>query len=104
MIENVQAIKFSNEQLRRFADLYSGAYQKAKAIQVQWVSDGMDALIPNDASEEFDDGAHTDGRSIVDGSEAHALKAVADALVAAFEADDNKTLMTVAKYSVNPRT
>ena len=103
MIENKQAVLFSNEHLRRFADLYSGAYQAAKQIQVQWLSDGMAAIIPDDAAEEFDDGAHEDGRSIVDGAEAHALKAAADELIGEFEANNSLTLMVVAKYSVNPR-
>lgn len=102
MITDPQAVKFSNDSLRTFADSYVGAYQRAKAIQVRWASEGLAAKLP-DTPDEIDDGAHTDGRTIVTSADANDMIAAADQLVALMESDAMALLMKISKYAVNPR-
>ena len=101
-ITDPQAVKFSNEELRKFADLLAGAYQQAKVIQIKWIAEGMGAKLPN-AADEIQDGSAKDGRTVVYGSTANALKSVADQLVTLLEENANEDQITVVQYSVNPR-
>ena len=101
-INDAQAIRFSNEEMRKFADLLSGAYQQAKAIQIKWVAEGIAAKFPN-TTDAVDDGAAIDGRTIITGSDINNLKATADALVTLLEQNGLEHQITVVRCSVNPR-
>ena len=102
MIDDKQAITFSNEHLRTFADTYIGAYQKAKQIQIKWLAEGMDQKIPN-VEEDINDGAQVDGRTVVTAADARAIKAQVDALINLMESDSMVKLIELTKYAVNPK-
>jgi hypothetical protein len=87
MITDPQAIRFSNDTLRTFADAYVGAYQRAKEIQIRWASEG----------------AHVDGRTVVTGADANDIVDAANQLVASLDANSMELLLRLSKYSVNPR-
>lgn len=102
MITDPQAIRFSNDTLRTFADAYVGAYQRAKEIQIRWASEGLAAKLP-DTADELDDGAHVDGRTIVTGADANDIVDAANQLIASLDANSMEVLLKLSKYCVNPR-
>lgn len=101
-ITDAQAIAFSEEHFRRLANLITGSYQTAKSVQVRWGPEGLAAKFP-DTDDDIMDSAHVDGRTIVTGADANAMKAAADALVALLEANGGEHLNTVVKYGTKPR-
>lgn len=102
-ITDAQAIKFSNEEMRKAADLMAGAYQQAKAIQIKWIAEGMGAKFP-DTADDIMDGAHTDGRTILTSANVNELKDALDAFITLMEQNTNAHQVAVVRASVNVRT
>ena len=95
-ITSPQFVRFANEKCRLESDAAEQLYQTCKRFQQEWVAIGADA-IPN-TTDNFADGSEADGRKRFTGAGAHALKALADAMVTWFEA--NATIGGVTKTRI----
>ncbi len=69
---NVQAIQFSNSQIRPMADLLASTYLSAKKLVNNWNGQNVAAVIPNDSTV-LADGAATDGRAPITDAQATAI-------------------------------
>jgi len=100
-ITDVQAIAFSNEQVRPAADVLESAYNTAKRVLQDWASQDMASLIPNDAGEQLFDGAEADGRPIINGADVHNIINRLTELVTDYEAAGFAKLNTITAVAVN---
>lgn len=66
---NIQAIAFSNQEIRPMANVIYSAYLSAKKIVDNWNGQSISVVIPNDANI-LGDGAANDGRPIITDSQA----------------------------------
>lgn len=69
-IENPEAIRFVNEQVRPSAEKIRGLKAEIDATMVAWFA-GVDASIPNDAREVLADGREGEGVSRLTGADIH---------------------------------
>jgi len=106
-ITNTQAIAFANTRIRPFADDLYALYLKAKAIQREWYSQNLGAVLPN-TTDQVMDGADTDGRPIIQGQDVNNVVNRVNELIAWLETGTtsgttvtNATLNTIAKVQVN---
>ena len=72
MNSNAQATKFANQRIRVMADLLGTSYMSAKKLLLEWQSQNLAAVIPNDATI-VDDGAGVDGRPLMANQQALAI-------------------------------
>lgn len=104
-IENVQAVRFCNEQARVFADALASAYWTAKAMVANYYSDpDLGTAFTNGIAETISDGAVIDGRPIITGNDALGIITRASELIADLEAGNNAKLNTVLALAVNGRS
>ena len=97
-ITNPQAVAFCNERVRLAANKFMDLYWWCKMVSEEWVSQGIAALIPNDASVLMD-GSATDGRPICTGADINTLAARVAEFTALLEATTNAKLNQIAKVS-----
>lgn len=79
-INNAEAVKFSNEKARVFADSMVTAYETATKFKAQYDAQGLDTVFPN-TSEVVEDGSSTDGRTPMTGQKIRALYTAATDLI-----------------------
>ena len=107
MIENNEAIRFSDEKIRVYADKMAQAYHAAKRMISEWTARGMSSIIVNDAGEFLADSAYGtdgtdgDGRPVVSGAELTTLYNRANELIADYEASSNAKLNQILNVAVN---
>ena len=107
-IENAEVIKFSNENLRTYADKIARGYYAAKALVNQWNAQSLSSKITNSSDDDIvdtsygTDGTDGDGRPIVTGADAYNVYTRASELIADMEANSNAKLNTILVYSPNP--
>lgn len=110
---NPQAVAFSNSKIRPLADMLNALYWTAKSVSSQWTSQGLAALVPNDANF-IQDGATVgagtpDGRTPITNADINVLLAKATDFIAYCEGssgtptNDNskQNLNQIAKVQVN---
>ncbi len=101
-INDPTAIKFSNERVRTAADVSAQGYYRAKSLIDQWTAQGLDVVIPNDATV-MPDGADTDGRPVITGADIHGMVAILKSYVAMVEANSSAALTQILKVAVHPQ-
>ena len=101
-IDNPQAVKFCNENIRIAADKIAHVYYFAKATVDEWVANNMGEKIPV-SNDIIDDGSITDGRPVITGNDVTVMMYALQNLVADFEASDKSKLNSILKISPNPR-
>lgn len=72
-ITNQEAVKFSNEKARVFADSLVTSYESAMKFKAQYDAQSLDSLFPNSAAEIVEDGSTVDGRTQLTGQKVRAL-------------------------------
>ena len=82
MINSPEAVRFSNERGRVFADAMVTAYETAAKFKAQYDAQSLDSLFVNSAAEIVDDGAAVDGRPTITGQKIRALYTAATDLLA----------------------
>jgi hypothetical protein len=101
-IENAQAVRFCNEQIRILADVLTSAYWTCKAVRANYyAAPELGDLFYAGIAEEVADGSQTDGRPIITGNDVMALITRAEELIAGMEADNNAKLNTLLAAAVN---
>jgi len=80
-ITNSEAIRFSNERARVFADILLQSIETADAIAAEWNSNSMTSIVPN-TTEVLVDGSEIDGRHPATGAKLYAMVAAATDLSA----------------------
>lgn len=101
-IDNPQAVKFCNEQVRTLADKYAQLYYAAKTVSDVYVAQGMAALIPNTADIVVD-GSASDGRAQITGAKVTGFVNAANALITDLEASSDLKLNVLLQIAVNPQ-
>lgn len=82
-ITNPEAVKWSNECVRVFADAIVTAYDTAVAYKAKWdARSNLSALFPDSAVEIVADNSDVDGRPQMTGQKVQALYAQATAIIA----------------------
>lgn len=82
-ITNPEAVLFSNEFVRTFADSLVTAYDTAVAYKAYWdARSHLSALFPNVDTEIVNDGAAIDGRPLMTGQKVQGLLPMAVAVIA----------------------
>jgi hypothetical protein len=82
-ITNPEAVQFSNQFVRVFADSLVTAYDTAAAYKAYWdARSNLSALFPNSAAEIVADGADVDGRPAMNGAKVQALYTQAVSVIA----------------------
>jgi len=102
-ITSPQAVKFTNEKARPFADAYAQLYFAAKTLIAEWNAQSLSGVITNDPADTVIDGSATDGRPIATGEDVTAQVTRAQELVADLEATNNAKLNTILAIAVNTR-
>lgn len=74
MNSNAQAVNWSNTRARVLADILAGAYISAKKALMEWQTQGLGTLIPND-SVQLADGSPADGRPPITDAQVNAVVA-----------------------------
>lgn len=100
-ITDPAATGFSNDVVRRVAEALRNTYASCKATVAHWNATGMSSKITNTA-DEIEDGAATDGRNVITGSDATSIITRCMELITDYEAAGNAKLNTVEKPSVRP--
>ena len=101
-IDNPQAVRFCNEQIRILADTLLTALRTAEAVREFYhAHPELGDLFYSNSSELVEDGSATDGRPRLTGNDVLALVARADELSADYRANSNAKLNTVLKAAVN---
>ena len=111
---NVQAIVFSNGNIRPMADLIMSAYLSAKKLVEIWDAQSVSTVIPNDSTI-IADGAANDGRAQITDAQATAIVTRCEELISWLEngliaspfntgTASLSTLGTVASVQVNGQT
>ena len=59
MITNLEAVKFSNEQVRPISEKMRNLYYECKSMESDWYN-GVNAMIPNDEAEILEDNRPSD--------------------------------------------
>jgi hypothetical protein len=82
-ITNPEAVKFSNEFVRVFADALVTAYDSAKTYKAYWdARTNLSTLFVDSAVEVVSDGADVDGRTQMTGQKVQALYIQAGTIIA----------------------
>ena len=97
-ISDPQAVHFCNERVRGAANHFSRLYWWCKLVSEEWASQGIGALIPNDASVILD-GSAQDGRAIITGADVYTLAARVSEFTALMEADAKLKLNQISKVA-----
>jgi len=101
-IDNPQAVRFCNEQIRILADTLLTALRTAQAVrEFYYAHPELETLFHQNVSEFVEDGSATDGRPRMTGNDVLALITRADELVADYQANSNAKLNTVLRAAVN---
>lgn len=101
-IDNPQAVRFCNEQVRILADTLLSAYRTAQAVRdFYYAHPELGDLFYQNSSELVEDGSAFDGRPRMTGNDVLGLITRADELVADYQATNNAKLNTVLKAAVN---
>lgn len=100
-ITNVLAVKFSNEELRRYNDHKLANYRTAKQLVADYTSKGIGAIIGSTGTDVVVDGAATDGRAPMTVSDINNIMARANETVSDFEANTNQKFNQASAVSVN---
>lgn len=101
-IDNPQAVRFCNEQIRILADTLLTALRTAEAVrEFYYAHPELGDLFYNNSSELVEDGSAMDGRPRMTGADVLTLITRADELVADYQATSNAKLNTVLKAAVN---
>ncbi len=101
-IDNPQAVRFCNEQVRILADTLLTALRTAEAVrEFYYAHPDLGTLFYQNASEVVEDGSATDGRPRMTGNDVLALITRADELSADYRANNNAKLNTVLRAAVN---
>lgn len=97
-INNPQAVRFCNERVRVAANHFSRLYAWCKSVSNEWTAQGMGTLIPNSA-DQVADGAATDGRPIITGSDVNVMAARVTEFINLMEATSNQKLNQILKVA-----
>jgi hypothetical protein len=100
MIDNPQAVKFSNEEIRTLADEIVRVSKHINHAAAEYVAQGLAGQFPNDATE-VDDGSHVDGRSIITGADVNDMISIASDIKALLESEAGVRLTAIMKVQVN---
>lgn len=98
MITDVEAVDFSNRKIRTVAEQMAVLYNKCKEVVAEWNATGMSAKLTND-SEPVVDGADSDGRHPIVGSDANNIINRCTEFITDYEATSNAKLNTVLKVA-----
>lgn len=99
-IDDPQAVRYCNEQVRVTADLMMSLYETCKRLKLNWDAHMLSQLIPNDNSP-IEDGSATDGRPPITGAMVNNIINRAWEFTQDYEAGGDAKLMTVAQVAVN---
>ena len=101
-IDNAQAIRFANEEARVAADALLRAYRTAKVlVQDYYGKSGLSQTFVTGIADTIQDGADSDGRSIITGNEVLNLITFASNFIADLEASNNTKLNVLLGVAVN---
>ena len=101
-IENAQAVRFCNEQIRILADVLTSAYWTCKAVKANYyAAPELGTIFTDGIAEPVLDGSQTDGRPIITGNDVMALITRAEELITDMEANSNAKLNTLLAAAVN---
>lgn len=101
-IDNPQAVKFCNENIRIASDKIAQVYYFAKATVDEWVANNMGEKIPV-SDDIIDDGSTTDGRPVITGNDATGMIYILQDMIAEFEELNKTKLNSILKIAPNPR-
>lgn len=101
-IDNPQAVKFCNENIRVAADKLAQTYYFAKSVRNEWHARNMGATIPV-SSDEIIDGSAVDGRPVITANDINVLMQSIESFVNKFEANNNAELNAILKIAPNPK-
>ncbi len=101
-ITDAAAVAFSNNRLRKLADLQAQYYNFAKIVVNEWFGQGVSGKVPN-TTDQLADAALLlgDGRPVVTGAALTAIITRAQECIADFEASSNAKLNSVNAVAVN---
>lgn len=109
-VTNTEAITFSNESIRKVADLIAQLYYAGKTMNDEWTARGLSAVIPDDSAEKVHDSAYGtdgtdgDGRPVVDGACLNSVVQInVDIITGILEANSNAKLNKILNVAVNTR-
>lgn len=100
-IDNPQAVKFCNEEVRTVADKAAAYYWQAKAFLAEWSAQNLGSIIPDDPLQIIVDGSAEDGRGPITGRDVNNLKTHIEAMVTDLETNANMKLNILMKIEVN---
>ena len=101
-IENVEAVKFSNERIRVAANKINAAYKFGNEVLAEWTANGGASLIPN-TSDNIVDGSAIDGRHPITGVDANNIINRLSELKADYEEFSSAKLNTILAVATNDR-
>lgn len=99
-ITDPNAVRFVSDHLRPMADKLASTYYEAHEVLNLWNATQMGLEFPVDGGD-VEDGAHDDGRTVINGNDVQLMMARVQELVTDMEANNNAKLNTVLKPSVN---
>ncbi len=99
-ITDTNAIRFCNTRVRPVADRIAQLYNAIIAIGNEYTALGISTLIPNDSSP-IADGAATDGRPQIVGTDVANIVTIVTAIKTTLEATSNQKLNQVLRVGVN---
>lgn len=100
VIDNAEAVRFSNEQVRTMANKLAQVYYAAKAVADEWTANNLGEIFPITDGPVVD-GSATDGRHPIGGSEVTLLITRCNELVADYQANNNAKLNTILNVATN---
>lgn len=100
-IDNPQAVKFCNKNIRVAADKIAHAYYFAKTTVDEWVANNMGEKIPV-SNDVIDDGSTTDGRPVITGNDVTGMIYALQDLIVEFEESNKTKLNSILKIAPNP--
>ena len=100
-IDNPQAVKFCNKNIRVAADKLAHAYYFAKATVDEWAANNMGEKIPV-SNDIIDDGSTTDGRPVITGNDVTGMIYTLQDLIVEFEESNKTKLNSILKIAPNP--
>lgn len=97
------AVRFTNEQIRTFADRVPAIYAFLKHHALLWSdTPALSDAFPDDPTALVADGSPDDGRRTISGADVRAFEALIAGFVAQLEANDRAALKLTLKIAVNP--
>ena len=102
LIDDAQAKKFCNEEIRPLANALAQLYARAKRVGQAWTARQMGNVIAYDNADAVVDGAETDGRPIMSGVAVNNIVNRANEFVAELEADGGAKLNTILAVAPKP--